>query len=36
MWWKYSVHMYVNGKMRPAKPVAGMEGGEIKVNDGGS
>jgi hypothetical protein len=27
--------MYENGKMRPAETVPGLEGGEIKENDGG-
>jgi hypothetical protein len=24
IWWKYSVHMYVNGKMRHAENIPGM------------
>jgi hypothetical protein len=24
MWWKWYVHMYVNGKMRPAETIPGM------------
>jgi hypothetical protein len=28
--WKYSLHMYVNGKMRPVKPIPGIGGGEIR------
>jgi hypothetical protein len=26
MWWKYSVHMYENGKMRPVETISGMGG----------
>jgi hypothetical protein len=35
MWWKYSVHIYVNGKMRPVETIPGMERGRIKENDAG-
>jgi hypothetical protein len=32
--WKYSVHIYVNGKMRPIKTIPGVEEGEMKENGG--
>jgi hypothetical protein len=32
--WKYSVHIYVNGKMIPVETIPGMERGVIKENDG--
>jgi hypothetical protein len=35
MEWKYYVHMYENGKMRPVDIILGMGGGKIKENDGG-
>jgi hypothetical protein len=35
MWWKYSVHVYVAGKMRAAETIPGTGEGEIKENDGG-
>jgi hypothetical protein len=35
IWWKYSVLMYENGKMRPVAAIPGMGVGEIKENDGG-
>jgi hypothetical protein len=36
MRWKYSVHMYVYGKMRPVETIPEMGGeGGIKENDGG-
>jgi hypothetical protein len=28
--WKYSVHMYVNGKIRPVKTIPGIRKGENK------
>jgi hypothetical protein len=28
MWWKYSVLMYENGKMRPVETILGMERGD--------
>jgi hypothetical protein len=34
MWWKYSVHMYVSGKMRHAETIPGSREGVIKENDG--
>jgi hypothetical protein len=30
MWYKYCVHMYVNGKMRSVEIIPGMRGGEDK------
>jgi hypothetical protein len=30
MWWKYSIFMYENGKMRPVETVPGMGEGEEK------
>jgi hypothetical protein len=30
MWYKYCVHMYENGKMRPVETIPGMRGGEDK------
>jgi hypothetical protein len=27
IWWKYYVHMYTNGKMRPAETILGIGGG---------
>jgi hypothetical protein len=35
MWWNYSVHVYVNRKMRPVETILGMGEWEIKDNDGG-
>jgi hypothetical protein len=35
MWWKYSVLMHENGKMRPAETILKMGRGEIKENDRG-
>jgi hypothetical protein len=35
MWWKYYVHMYINGKMKPVETFPGMGEGEIKENDRG-
>jgi hypothetical protein len=35
IWCKYSVYMYVNGKMRPVETIPGMGGGRIKTNGGG-
>jgi hypothetical protein len=34
LWWKYYLHMYINGEMRPVETIPGAEGG-IKENDGG-
>jgi hypothetical protein len=31
MWWKYSVHMYVNGKNRPVETIPGMREKGINV-----
>jgi hypothetical protein len=37
MLWKYSVHMYVNGKMRPTETIRGIERGWIKrMMEGGN
>jgi hypothetical protein len=35
IWWKYSVHIYVNGKMRPVETIPGMgERRERKMMEG--
>jgi hypothetical protein len=34
LWWKYSVHMYANGKMRPAETIQEWEEGRIKQING--
>jgi hypothetical protein len=31
IWYKYYMHMYVNGKMRPVETVPGMRGGDDKA-----
>jgi hypothetical protein len=34
IWWRYSVRMYVNRKMRPVETIPEMVGERIKENDG--
>jgi hypothetical protein len=35
LWWKYSVLVYENGRMRSVETIPEMRGGRIKENDGG-
>jgi hypothetical protein len=35
IWYKYCLHVCVNGKMRPAETIPGMGGGKIKEKDRG-
>jgi hypothetical protein len=32
IWWRYCVHTYVNGKLRPVETIQGTGGGRIKEN----